>query len=236
MANIFERLANQATYSASRKLGSVLSAGTLKYGSAVRGLLNGDLSGAANSLLDNIFGASSSYGGGNVALARSTWATLYQNYLEAQNVLRERTNLWHIQIDPIGPAPAPRVNLLAQEVGYNGMQLGYDTRKIGAGFTQAPSGADPVELTITTVDCDGEIKAWMEQLKQLHAHPDGTFGLLSDYANKFTITHGAFEEGRGYSNSWVLVPVSYQVSMNRAVEEFSTVNLTFTQAESFGAL
>lgn len=235
--DIFSRLASQATDKLASKVSSRLSSKVLKYTTAARKLLGGDIDGAANAILDNIYGAGSSYGAGNVALARSTWAAMYQQYREAQGVLRERQNLWHILIEPVGKIGAPRVNLLAQEVSYNGTQLGYDTRKLGSGFTQAPTGRDPVTLTITTLDsADGEIKGWMDNLQALAAHPDGTFGLLSDYANTFTITHAHWEEGRGYTRSWVLVPVDDQVSLNRTAEEFSSITLTFTQAETYGAI
>jgi hypothetical protein len=234
MGSIFERLG----YQGAGKIAGALSASApvIKYTKIAGNLLNGNLGGAANGLMDNFFGASSKYGGGNVALAGTSWATLYAMYLESMDVLRERSNLFHILVEPIGKVSAPRVNLLATEISYNGVQLGYETKKIGSGFTQVPTGVDPVELTMTCYDVDGEIKSWFENLKRQHAHPDGTFGLPGDYANTFTITHGAIEEGRGYSNSWVLVPVSCQVAQNRAVEEFSALNLTFTQYESFGAL
>ncbi len=234
--DIFARLASQATSKVADKISGKLTAGVMKYTRAARNLLSGDLSGAGNALLDNVFGPSSSYGAGNVMLAGSTWAAMYQTYLDAQNVVRERQNLWHLLVEPLGSTRAPSINMLAQSISYNGMQLGYDPRKIGSGFTQAPTGSDPVTLTITTLDSDGEIKEWMEQLKAKAVHPDGTFGLLSDYANKFTITHGGWQEGRGYSKTFVLVPVDYQVALDRSVEEFSTVTLTFTEAESYGAL
>jgi len=235
--DIFSRLASQATEKLANKVSSKLNSKVLKYTTAARKLLGGDFNGAANAVLDNIYGAGSSYGAGNAVLARSTWASMYQQYREAQAVLRERQNLWHLLIEPVGKIGAPALNMLAQEISYNGVALGYDTKKLGSGFTQAPTGRDPVTLTITTLDsADGEIKAWMENLAALAAHPDGTYGLLSDYANTFTITHAHWEQGRGYTASWVLVPVDCQVSLNRTVEDFSTVTLTFTQAETFGAL
>lgn len=234
MASIFERLGNQAM---DKALGAIsASAPVVKFTKIAGNLLNGNLSAAANGLMDNFLGPTSSYGSGNVALAGTSWATLYAMYEESMGVLRERSNLWHVLVEPIGKVGAPRVNLLATEFSYNGVQLGYETKKIGSGFVQVPSGADPVELTLTCYDVDGEIKTWFEELKRQHAHPDGTFGLPGDYANTFTITHGAIEEGRGYANRWVLVPVSCQVAQNRSVEEFSALNLTFTQYESFGAL
>jgi len=234
MASIFERLGYQA---ANKVVGAIkVPAAVTKYASIASNLLGGNLSGAANGALDKMFGASSSYGEGNVVLAGTSWNTLIQMYHEQQSVLRERSNLWHVLVEPIGKISAPRINLLATEFSYNGVQLGYDTKKIGSGFTQVPMGADPTELTLTCYDVDGEIKTWFENLQRLAAHPDGTFGLPGDYANTFTFTHGAIEEGRGYAKSMVLVPVSCQVAQNRAVEEFSAVNLTFTQYESFGAL
>lgn len=234
MGSIFERLGYQA---AGKIAGSIsASSRAIKFTKVAGDLLNGNLSGAANGLMDNFLGASSRYGGGNVALAGASWATLFAMFQESQSVLRERSNLWHVLVEPIGKVNAPRINLLATEFSYNGVQLGYETKKIGSGFTQVPTGADPMELTLTCYDADGEIKQWFENLKRQHAHPDGTFGLPGDYANTFTITHGAIQEGRGYSNSWVLIPVSCQVSQNRAVEEFSALNLTFTQYESLGAL
>lgn len=232
--SIFDRLGYQAAQAVTSAIHP--PAGLIKYASVARGLLNGDLGSAANSFLDLQFGAASKYGGGNVALAGTSWATLLQMYNESQAVLRERSNLWHVLVEPLGRAPVPRVNLLATEFSYNSVQLGYDTKKIGSGFTQVPTGADPVELSLTVYDVDGEIKTWFEQLKSLAAHKNGTFGLLADYANKFTITHGAIEEGRGHPWSGVLVPVSCSVQQDRKVEEFSALTLTFTQAESFNAL
>lgn len=243
MATIFERLGYQGI----EKLAGAIrpSAQVTKYAKVAGNLLNGNFDGAANGLMDRLMGTSSlsglngsgaATGNGNVALAGSTWGTLYTMYQEAQAVQRERSNLWHVLVEPIGKINPPRINLLATEFNYNGVQLGYDTKKIGSGFTQVPTGVDPIELTLTTYDVDGEIKAWFDHLKSLAVHEDGTFGLPSEYANTFTITHGAIEEGRGYTKSFVLIPVSCQVSANRTVEEFTQLNLTFTQYESFGAL
>lgn len=232
--SIFDRLGYQAAQAAVSAI--TPPDGLIKYGSVARGLLNGDLGGAFNSLLDVEFGAASKYGGGNVALAGASWATLLQMYYESQAVMRERSNLFHIVVESRGRVPVPRFNLLATEFSYNSVQLGYDTKKIGGGFTQAPTGADPVEVSFTCHDVDGEIKSWFERLKAVAAPGNGTFGLLADYANKFTITHGAIQEGRGYATSLVLVPVSCAVQQDRKVEEFTALTLTFTQAESFGAI
>lgn len=235
MANIFERLAYQGIESITPKLG--LSTQVLKYTTAARNLLNGDLSGAANSLLDTIFGRTSVFSeGGNTILAGVSWAKQLQMYEEASSVRRERTNLWHIGVDPVGKLSAPRVNLLATEVSFNSVQLGYEPVKIGSGFTQAPTGADPIELRIVCYDVGGEIKTWFDRLAMLAAHPDGTFGLPSEYANTITVTHGAVEEGRGYSKSWVLLPVSCEVNLSRSTDEFTALNLSFTQYDSFGTL
>lgn len=236
MASIFERIGYQVAERVTKPVNP--SAKVVKYSGAFGKLLNGDLAGAAGGLLDIGLGAYSSYGrtAETVALAGSSWSTLLTMFEQSQNVLRERTNLWHVLVEPIGRVVAPRVNLLATEVSYNGVQLGYDVKKIGSGFTHAASGADPIELTLTCYDVDGEIKTWFENLKRLHAHPDGTFGLPSEYANTFTITHGAFEEGRGYQKSVVLVPVSMQVAQTRKVDDFAELNLTFIEYESLGAL
>jgi hypothetical protein len=235
MANIFERLAYQGIESVTPKLG--LNNKMLKYTSVARNLLGGNLSGAANGMLDNIFGRTSTFSdGGNVVLAGVSWDKQLQMFEEAMSVQRERTNLWHIGIEPVGKLSAPRVNLLATEVSFNSVQLGYEPVKIGSGFTQAPTGADPAELRIVCYDVEGEIKTWFDKLATLAAHPDGTFGLPTDYANTITVTHGAIEEGRGYSKSWVLLPVSCEVSLSRSTDEFTALNLSFTQHDSFGTL
>lgn len=235
MANIFERMAYQGIESITPKLG--LSSKVLKYTGAARNLLNGNLNAGANGLLDTVFGRSSMFSdGGNIILAGQSWSSQLQMFEEASSVLRERTNLWHIGIDPVGKIAAPRVNLLATEVSFNSVQLGYEPIKIGSGFTQAPTGADPVELRIVCYDVDGEIKTWFDNLATLAAHPDGTFGVPSDYANTITVTHGAIEEGKGYSKSWVLLPVSCEVSLSRSTDEFTALNLSFTQHDTFGGL
>lgn len=235
MANIFERMAYQGLESITPKLG--LSSKALKYSSAARNLLSGNLSGAGNALLDNRFGRTTMFSeGGNIILAGQSWASQLQMFEEASSVQRERTNLWHIGVDPVGRLQAPRVNLLATEVSFNSVQLGYEPVKVGSGFTQAPTGAEPAELRIVCYDVNGEIKTWFDRLAMLAAHPDGTFGVPSDYANTITVTHGAIEEGRGYSKSWVLLPVSCEVNLSRSTDEFTALNLSFTQHDTFGGL
>ncbi|WP_219097742.1 hypothetical protein [Pseudomonas sp. UMAB-40] len=235
MANIFERLAFQGLGSITPKLG--LSSSLLKYTSTARNLLSGNLSGAANSWMDNKFGRNNTFSeGGNIILAGQSWDTVIQMFEEASSVKRERANLWHVAVDPVGKVSAPRVNLLATEVSFNSVQLGYEPIKIGSGFTQAPTGAEPTELRLVCYDVDGEIQTWMGRLAMLAAHPDGTFGVPSDYANTITVTHGAVEEGKGYSKSWVLLPVSCEVNLSRSTDEFTALNLSFTQHDTFGGL
>lgn len=235
MGNIFERLAYQGMSAVAPKGG--LSSKLLKYTSVARNVLSGNLSGAANGLLDNVFGRTSVFSeGGNIILAGQSWENQLQMFEEASSVRRERTNLWHVGVDPVGKVSAPRVNLLATEVSFNSVQLGYEPVKIGSGFTQAPTGADPVELRLVCYDVSGEIKAWFDRLFTLAAHPDGTFGLPTDYANTITVTHGAVEEGRGYSKSWVLLPVSCEVNLSRSTDDFTALNLSFTQYDSLGTL
>lgn len=235
MANIFERMAYQGISSITPKGG--LSSKALKYTSSVRNLLSGNLSGAANGLLDTIFGRTNAFSeGGNIILAGQSWDSQLQMFEEASSVLRERTNLWHVGVDPVGKLQAPRINLLATEVSFNSVQLGYEPIKIGSGFTHAPTGAEPTELRLVCYDVSGEIKTWFDRLAMLAAHPDGTFGVPSDYANTITVTHGAIEEGRGYSKSWVLVPVSCEVNLSRSTDDFTALNLSFTQYDTFGGL
>lgn len=235
MANIFERMAYQGIESITPKLG--LSSKVLKYTGAARNLLNGNLNAGANGLLDTVFGRTSMFSeGGNIILAGQSWDSQIQMFEEASSVKRERANLWHVAVDPVGKISAPRVNLLATEVSFNSIQLGYEPIKIGSGFTQAPTGAEPTELRLVCYDVDGEIQTWMDRLASLAAHPDGTFGVPSDYANTITVTHGAIEEGKGYSESWVLLPVSCEVSLSRSTDEFTALNLSFTQHDTFGGL
>lgn len=226
MADIFERLAYRAASAAAPRTG--LSSGVLKYASAARELLNGNIGGAINKASDARYG--------NILLGGVTWNKLEQMFDEASGVNRERSNLWHVGVAPIGRIVAPRVNLLAIECSYNGTQLGWEPGKIGSGFTQAPTGAEAVELHLTCYDVDGEIKQWFDQLRQTVAAPDGTFGLPSQYANQITITHGAVTENFGYSASWAMVPVSCEVQQARSADEFATVNLTFSQYDYFGVL
>jgi len=226
MANIFERLAYQAASAVAPNTG--LSSGVLKYASAARDLLNGNLVGASNKAINTKYG--------NILLGGLSWNKLEQMFDEANGVNRERSNLWHIAVDPIGRIAAPRVNLLAIECSYNGTQLGWEPGKIGSGFTQIPAGSDPVELRLTCYDVDGEIKQWFDQLRLTVAAPDGTFGLPSQYANQMTVTHGAVQESYGYSASWAMVPVSCETQQARSADEFATINLTFSQYDYFGVL
>lgn len=235
MANIFERMTYQAASAAVPKKG--LGSNFLRYSAAARDFLGGNVSGAGNKMLDNAFGRSSRFSSdGNILLGGVSWEKLEQMHEEAMGVSRERSNLWHVAVDPISKIAAPRVNLLAIECSYNGTQLGWEAGKIGSGFTQVPTGADPVELTLTCYDVDGEIKRWFDQLRLTVAAPDGTFGLPSQYTNTITVTHGAVQENYGYSGSWTLVPVSCEVNLARSEDEFATVSLRFGQYDYFGVL
>lgn len=235
MASIFERLAYQGVAAVTPKLG--LSNSVLKYTSAARDLLNGNVNGAANKLADSVFGRTSKFSSGdNILLGGVSWTKLEQMHEEAMGIQRERTNLWHVGVAPIGKIVAPRVNLFAIECSYNGVQLGWEPGKIAGGFTQVPTGVDPVELRLTCYDVDGEIKQWFDLLRLTVVAPDGTFGLPSQYANNITVTHGAVQENYGYSGTWPMVPVSCETNLARSADEFTTVNLTFTQYDYFGAL
>ena len=235
MANIFERMAYQAADKIIPKVG--LSNKALKYTSAARDLLNGNLSGSANKLLDAVYGRTNRFSaGGNVILAGLSWTQQIQMFEEASSIQRERTNLWHVDVAPTGKINAPRVNLLATEASYNSMQLVWESVKIGSGFTQSGTGAEATELRLVTYDVDGEIKQWFDQLRATVARPDGTFGLPTEYCNTITITHGAVIEGRGYSKSWVMVPGSCEVNLQRSTDDFTALNLTFIEFDSLGSL
>lgn len=235
MANIFERMAYQGIERITPKLG--LSDKALKYTSAARDVLGGNLAGGANKLLDSVFGRSSRFSeGGNSILAGVSWAQQIQMFEEASGVDRERTNLFHIDVAPIGKINAPRINLLATEASYSGVQLGWEPVKIGSGFTQAATGAEAVELRLVCYDVAGEIKSWFDQLKATVARPDGTYGLPTEYANTITVTHGAVMEGYGYANSWAMVPGSCEVNLARSTDEFTALNLTFIEFDYFGSL
>ncbi|MCK2122135.1 hypothetical protein [Pseudomonas sp. PNPG3] len=235
MSNIFERMSYQVADKVIPKTG--LSNKALKFSSAARDILNGNLSSGANRLLDAVYGRTNRFAaGGNIILAGLSWTQQIQMFEEASSIQRERTNLFHIDVAPIGKISAPRVNLLATEASYNSVQLGWESVKIGSGFTQAASGAEATELRLVTYDVDGEIKQWFDQLKATVARPDGTFGLPTEYCNAITITHGAVLEGRGYSKGWVMVPGSCEVNLQRSTDDFTALNLTFIEYDSLGSL
>ena len=235
MANIFERMAYQGIERITPKLG--LSDKALRYSSAARDLLGGNLSGAGNKLLDAVYGRSSRFSdGGTAILAGVSWAQQIEMFEEASGVNRERTNLFHIDVAPVGKIHAPRVNLLATEASYSGVQLGWEPVKIGSGFTQAATGAEAVELRLVCYDVDGEIKSWFDKLKATVARPDGTYGLPTEYANVITVTHGAVMEGYGYANGWAMVPDTCEVNLARSTDDFTALNLTFIEFDYFGSL
>lgn len=235
MANIFERMAYQVADKVTPKIG--LSNKALKFSSAARDLLNGNLSSGANRLLDAVYGRTNRFSaGGNVILAGLSWSQQIEMFEEASSIQRERTNLFHVDVAPTGKISAPRVNLLATEASYNSAQLGWDPVKIGSGFSQSATGAEPTELRLVTYDVDGEIKQWFDQLKATVARPDGTFGLPTEYCNTITITHGSVLEGRGYSKGWVMVPGSCEVNLARSTDDFTALNLTFIEFDYYGSL
>ena len=240
MAGIFERISYQVAQKYLPKL--AIPAKLNKFVPAARSFLQGDLAGAANSLLDQFLGPalgfsledspSSLVGGITLAEAR-------QRFDEFASIQHAKKNLWHISVENLSAGTAPDVNLFATEVGYTPITINSEGVRIGSGSFAKVDGTERVEMRVTTYDDkDGTIKRWFADLASGLAKPDGTFGLPIEYLVRVTVTHAFIDEGVGnaYVDTYVMQPGTIEYDHSRRDDALQELQFTLVQFDTFTSL
>lgn len=237
---VFERLAYQIGQKYLPK--TAIPSAINKYVPAIRDVLQGDFSGAANSLLDQVLGPSlgASLEGTALRLAGGITLTEARRIFEqSANTVYAKKNLWHIGVTNLGGGAAPDINLFATDVSYTAHTITGEAVRIGSSTFDTVTGTERVEMQVTTFDdAQGNVKRWFESLRNKIARPDGTFGLPIEYLIRITVTHAYIADGMGdaYVNTYVMRPASIPIELGRREDGLQELAMTFAQFDPFTSL
>lgn len=126
-------------------------------------------------------------------------------------------------------------NLLASAVEYAPSTITGEGRKIGAATVDNVSSAEPVDLTITTLDdASGSIKNWFNAHAHAVTHTDGTLGLPAEYAIRIRIVHHVITSTeRAYLDVGQFRTVNMPLSLSRTEDALQELALSFRQLDTF---
>jgi len=153
-----------------------------------------------------------------------------------------KKNLWILEIDSkLTGDNSEKFNMFAYNLEFSPVTITGEKKQIGAAHVDLVNSADPIELTITTMDNeDGYIKLWFEKHGAACASSDGTVGLPADYAIKIRVIHGFIKKASdkdgntaGYkSEGWYRVG-NMSLSLSRSEQALSEITMTFVQLDTF---
>lgn len=163
--------------------------------------------------------------------------------LEIYNTMRGNTwcrkNLWILEVESnLTGDDSEKFNMFAYNLEFSPVTITGEKKQIGAAHVDLVNSADPVELTMTTMDNDsGFIKLWFEQHGAACASSDGTVGLPADYAIKIKVIHGFISKARGgsggYKSEGLYRVGNMSLSLSRSEQSLSEITMTFVQLDTF---
>lgn len=240
MAGIFERISYQVAQKYLPKL--AIPAKLNKFVPAARSFLQGDLSGAANSLLDQLLGPALGFSledSQSDLVGGITLADARQRFDEFAAIKHAKKNLWHISVENLSAGTAPDVNMFATEISYGTITISGEAVRIGSGSFDKVDNDERTEMRITTLDDkDGTIKRWFTDLASSLARTDGTFGLPIEYLVRVTVTHAFIDEGVGnaFVDTFVMRPGTIEYDFSRRDDALQELQFTLVQFDTFTSL
>lgn len=236
--------AQTAAQSAIRRAISPAALRALNVGGGMVGdLMSGDWEGAAVRLLGSGLAGSLAAQAAFMGMATPLFGGISPQ--EAQTIIDElqsqpmsKKNLFLIEAasSPLGDM-ADRFNLFATELEYSPWTLSGEKRRVSGATIDVVTGAEPVELRVTTLDDEmGTLRRWFAHHLAAVVRQDGTFGVPMEYAIKIKIVHGfitpASNRG-GYEDIGLFRPVNLDVNLSRRESAPLEIQMTFTQLDSF---
>lgn len=137
-----------------------------------------------------------------------------------------------------------RLNLFVLEASYGVNAITAEAHKVGGSTLDQPTGTDPMELRLTTLDDEtGYVKQWFEDLRSRVARRDGTFGVPSDYLVRMRLLHAFVTDEAaakwlraGTDTTWSMEawfrPVSMELDLSRRDQSLEEITLTFHQYDT----
>lgn len=139
---------------------------------------------------------------------------------------------------------AHRLNLFVLDASYGVNSITAEAHKVGGSTLDQPTGTDPMELRLTTLDDEtGYVKRWFENLRGRVARRDGTFGVPADYLVRLRLLHSFVTDESAASwlrdrvdTTWSMAawfrPVSMEMDVSRKDQALEELTLTFHQYDT----
>ena len=161
-----------------------------------------------------------------------------------------RKNLFYIRVTdpnppdigykfPKGTSAAAMFDLFAIEVTYSQWTIQGEKVAIGSVAMDKPITSESIDLTITAMDDEaGTLKRWFEGKCAQLAHPDGTFGLPSEYWVDIEVVHAVASPDVAvnkppYKVLYRMRPVSVSHDLSHRDQAIEERQFTFTQFDTF---
>lgn len=177
--------------------------------------------------------------GSVVSGARAAVSTVLNGAMGAVNGALGAAGMGGFGLDnSISGIAAASFDMLAMDVSY-GTSLISDHVQLGSSFIDRPTGRNPTELQITTMDDEaGTLKRWFEGKVEQVAHTDGTMGLPAEYLVTMEIVHAVPSDQVGgweaaYSKTVRLRAESLQVDLSRREQALMEHQFLFKAFDSF---
>jgi hypothetical protein len=166
-------------------------------------------------------------------------------FLKSRAIDLSYKNLWNVSFSSIRAFEQYQskidktrdlINMLAIDVSFSPQTISGEETPMGASVIDGVSGSGRTDIAMTVMDdAKGTIKDWFEARCAKMAKSDGTFGLPRDYLVQLDITHtNALKKGMPVKKyTYVVRPVALEVSLSRGESAVETLQLSFTQFDTF---
>lgn len=207
--------------------------------------LRGDVAGAlTDGVLGFLKGKAAHALGKNPLLGGITLEEAARLATEVNSTNFARKNLFYLELGDWKPIDGFEdishvFNLFATNISYTPHAISSEGKSIGMGVMDTVTGAERVDLKITTYDdAKGTIKQWFNGKCRQVAHADGTLGLPIEYLVTIKIIQSATDEigaalFGGHKSSFIMRPASIEIDLSRSDKELQTLSLSFVEFDTF---
>lgn len=249
--SIVERATNAAVQVGLDKLKSKIPASARKHLPLARKLLSGDIMGAVDGALDNVFEKFGIRGtllpggagaGATPLLGGITMQKAKEIFEQSIGTDYAKKNLWCLRVRNLQGGETLDINLFATDVSYSGFTVVGDAVHVGSGSFDVVTNSERREMRVVTMDDSaGSVKRWFADRHDRMCHADGTFGLPIEYLFRVDVLHAFInEEVDGAPQAWVdtyiMRPGNLDLDLSRREDGLQELSMTLVQWDTFAAL